>query len=96
MKKLKKIIIAVAVIGAVGVGSLIGWTYLRKNNVQPVKVFSFDNVGMTQYWGDTKESYGPVSTDNIQTIYLSDTQTVSESWKWIWRMPTRRPSESAG
>ena len=50
MKKLKKIIIAVAVIGAVGVGSLIGWTYLRKNNVQPVKVFSFDNVGMTQYW----------------------------------------------
>ena len=78
MKKLKKIIIAVAVIGAVGVGSLIGWTYLRKNNVQPVKVFSFDNVGMTQYWGDTKESYGPVSTDNIQTIYLSDTQTVSE------------------
>ncbi len=78
MKKLKKIIISVAVVGAVGVGSLIGWTFLRKNNVQPVKVFSFDNVGMTQYWGDSKESYGPVSTDKIQTVYLSDTQTVSE------------------
>ena len=78
MKNPKKIFIIAAVIAALGVGCLFGWNYLRQNNAQPVKVFSFENVGMTQYWGDTKESYGPVSTDNIQTVYLSDTQTVSE------------------
>ena len=33
---------------------------------------------MTEYWGDNQESYGPVTTDKIQTVYLSDTQTVTE------------------
>ena len=78
MKKYKKIIISLAVVGAVGAGGFFGWRYLRQNNAEPVKVYEFDNVGMTQYWGDTKESYGPVSSDKVQTVYLSDTQTVSE------------------
>ena len=76
MKKVKKIIISLAVVGAVGAGGFFGWRYLRQNNVEPVKVYAFDNVGMTEYWGDTKESYGPVSSDKVQTVYLSDTQTV--------------------
>ena len=33
---------------------------------------------MTEYWGDSQESYGPVTTDRIQTVFLSDTQTVTE------------------
>lgn len=33
---------------------------------------------MTEYWGDSQESYGPVSTDKIQTVFLSSTQTVTE------------------
>ena len=41
-------------------------------------MFPFNYVGMTEYWGDSQESYGPVSTDKIQTVYLSDTQTVTE------------------
>ena len=78
MKRLKKAIISLAVVTALGAGGFFGWRYLRQNNVQPVKVFPFDFVGMTEYWGDNKESYGLVTTDKIQTVYLSDTQTVSE------------------
>ena len=78
MKKLKKVIISLAAVAAVGTGGFFGWRYLQQSNVEPVKVFPFDYVGMTQYWGDSRESYGPVSTDKIQTIYLSDTQTVAE------------------
>ena len=78
MGKVKKIVISLAVVAAVGAGGFFGWRYLRKGSVQPVKVFPFDYVGMTEYWGDTRESYGPVSTEKIQTVYLSDTQTVSE------------------
>jgi hypothetical protein len=37
-------------------------------------------IGMTEFWGDAQESYGPVTTDKIQTEFLSDTQTVTE-WK---------------
>ena len=33
---------------------------------------------MTEYWGDSRESYGPVTSDNIQTVFLSDTQEVTE------------------
>lgn len=41
-------------------------------------MFAFNSVGMTEYWGDSQESYGPVSTDKIQTVFLSSTQTVTE------------------
>lgn len=45
---------------------------------EPVGVYPFIMVGMDGYWGDSQESYGPVSTDKIQTVYLSNTQTVTE------------------
>ena len=44
---------------------------------EPVKVFAFQNMGMTEYWGDNQESYGPVTTDRIQTVFVSDTQTIT-------------------
>ena len=78
MRKYKKVVISLALVASMGVGSVFGVRYLRQNNVEPIKVYPFDFVGMTEYWGDTKESYGPVTTDKIQTVYLSDTQTVSE------------------
>lgn len=78
MGKVKKLVITLLAVAVVGTGGFFGWRYLRGGNVQPVKVFPFDLVGMTEYWGDTQESYGPVSTDQIQTVYLSDTQTVSQ------------------
>ena len=45
---------------------------------EPVNVYDFSNIGMTEFWGDNQESYGPVTTDKIQTVFLSDTQTVTE------------------
>lgn len=74
-KKILVIVIAVAVLLSAGGGA---WYYFGHRNTEPVYVFPFQNVGMTEYWGDSQESHGPVSTDKIQTIYLSDTQTVTE------------------
>ena len=78
MKNKKKVIIivlaAVLLLSAGGAA----WYFLAQKNAEPVYVYPFSYVGMNEYWGDSQESYGPVSTDKIQTIYLSDTQTVTE------------------
>ena len=77
-KKIRKIVIcvtAVVLAAAIGLGC---WWYFGARNTDPVFVYDFSYVGMTEYWGDNKESYGPVSTDKIQTVYLSTTQTVTE------------------
>ena len=82
MKKLsskaKKGIIALSAVvltAAIVVGIVFG---VSRNSGDPVPVYAFDNVGMTEFWGDNQESYGPVSTDRIQTVFLSETQTVTE------------------
>ncbi|MBD9116483.1 MAG: biotin/lipoyl-binding protein [Clostridiales bacterium] len=74
----KKIIItvtAVVLVAAIGLGV---WFGVSRGRSEPVQVFAFNNIGMTEYWGDSQESYGPVSTDKIQTVFLSSTQTVTE------------------
>ena len=48
-----------------------------KGRSEPVGVYPFSVVGMTEYWGDNQESYGPVTTDKIQTVFLSDTQIIT-------------------
>lgn len=76
-KKGKKILISVislVLVAAIGAGIWFG----TRGGGDPVNVYSFDYVGMTEFWGDTQESYGPVTTDRIQTVFLSDTQTVTE------------------
>ena len=78
MSKKKKIFIAViSVVLVIGLG-LGSWYAIVQNSAEPVGVYPFHYLGMTEYWGDNQECYGPVSTDNIQTVYLSDTQTVTE------------------
>ena len=74
-KKILLIVLAAALLLSAGGGA---WYYFAQKNAEPVYVFPFNYVGMTEYWGDSQESYGPVSTDKIQTVYLSDTQTVTE------------------
>lgn len=78
MHKLKKSLIAIAAAAAVGTSGFFGWRYYADSHVPPIKVYPFSYVGMTEYWGDRRESYGSVTTDRIQTVYLSNTQTVSE------------------
>ena len=76
-KKLKKILLAlISIILVAGIGA--GIWYSTTTNVEPVNVFSFNFIGMTEYWGDSQESYGFVQTDRIQTVFLSGTQTVTE------------------
>ena len=79
MKNKAKRIILIVVVVAMLLGAGGGaWYYFEHRETEPVFVFPFEYVGMTEYWGDSQESYGPVTTDKIQTIYLSDTQSVTE------------------
>ena len=79
MKNKAKRIILIVVLVAMLLGTGGGaWYYFEHRETEPVFVFPFEYVGMTEYWGDSQESYGPVTTDKIQTIYLSDTQSVTE------------------
>ena len=77
-KNTKKIIISVVAVVLVAAIVLGCWFYFGNSSAEPVNVYPFMYIGMTEYWGDSQESYGPVTTDKIQTVYLSDTQTVTE------------------
>ena len=78
MTKKKKILISVISIVLVLSLGLGIWYAVVQNSAEPVGVYPFQYLGMTEYWGDNQESYGPVTTDKIQTVYLSETQTVTE------------------
>ena len=73
----KGLLITVAILAVIAIGCGV-WYYLGHNSAEPVTVIPFYYVGMTEYWGDSQESYGPVTTDKIQTVHLTDTQTVTE------------------
>ena len=62
-------------VAAVGCGF---WYQAGHSSKNPVYVYPFQYIGMTEYWGDSQESNGPVSTDKIQTVFLSETQTITE------------------
>lgn len=77
-KKLLKIwipVVALILIAAIVAGVLLA---TGGSGSEPVNVYAFTDIGMTEYWADSQESYGPITTDDIQTIYLSDTQTVTQ------------------
>ena len=76
-KKIKTLVIILSValvLAALGAGT---WYFLSHRESAPVNVYAFEYLGMTEYWGDSQESYGPVTTDRIQTVFLSDTQKVT-------------------
>ena len=77
-KGLKKGIWIALVLVLIAAGAAGGWYWYANRNTEPVYVYPFSMVGMTEYWGDSQESYGPVFTDKIQTVFLTDTQTVTE------------------
>ena len=64
--------------GITAIALAVGIFALLSGQQEPVSVYSFSYIGMTEFWGDNQESYGPVTTDKIQTVFLSDTQTVTE------------------
>ena len=73
-KKLLMVLVALLLMAAIGAGIFL----TTRNSGETVGVYPFTYMGMTEYWGDNQESYGPVSADNIQTVFLSDTQVITE------------------
>ena len=74
---LKKWIIAIVAVILVA-ALVVGLVIFLPGSGTSVNVYAFENLGMTEYWGDSQESDGTVRTDRVQTVYLSETQTVTE------------------
>lgn len=72
----KKLVICVGA-GAAAAAIVAGVIFGARGKKTTVDVYPFSMVGMTEYWGDNQESYGPVTTDKIQTVFLSDTQIIT-------------------
>ena len=79
-KKLKRILITAACV--VGVCGAVwgGLTIARNAQRSDVNVYSVNDFCMTNYWGDTSNTSGMVTTDKIQKVFLSSSQTVNKIW----------------
>ena len=55
-----------------------GLTLARNAQRGNVNVYAVSDFSMSDYWGDTSQTSGLVSTDKMQKIYLSDTQKVNK------------------
>lgn len=77
-KTMKRVLlIAVGVIAACGaVWGIL--TLARNAHRGNVDVYAVSDFSMTNYWGDTSQTSGMVSTDQMQKIFLSDTQKVKQ------------------
>ena len=62
------------------VAAVAGGVFAASRNREPVFVYSFAEgiVGMTDYYDYSGESSGMVTTDRVQNVFLSSTQTVLE------------------
>ena len=79
-KKLKKAIIAVVCTVAVCGAVWGGLTIARNAQRGDVNVYAVNDFAMTDYWGDTSNTSGMVTTDKLQKIYISQSQTVTKVW----------------
>ena len=77
-KSLKKTLLIVGIIVAVCAAVWGGLTLARNAQRSDVNVYPVDSFAMTDYWGDTANTSGSVSTDKLQKIYISQSQTVSQ------------------
>ena len=76
-KRTKRIIAAaVAVVILAGAGT--GAVFLLKRGGRAVKVFSVSEVAQTDMWMDEAQYDGSVRAENLQSVYLSDTQQLKE------------------
>ena len=74
-KKILITVVCLVLTASIGLGI---WYFAGNTGGDPVPVFPFYYLGMTEYWGDSQESSGFVQTDGVQTVYLSSTQTVTD------------------
>ena len=79
-KKLKKTLIVIACVIA-GCGAVWGGLTIARNAQRgDVNVYAVNDCAMTDYWGDTSNTSGMVTTDKLQKIYISQSQTVKKVW----------------
>lgn len=77
-KTVKKVILGVVIAAAV-VAAVWGiLTVLRTARRKPVNVYPVTSFMTTNEWGNSSQSSGTVTTDKLQKIYLSESQTVSQ------------------
>lgn len=76
IKKVIAVIVGISVAGGAVAGGIYGYkNYQQGKLVAEVQPVSNINMG---YWGDTETSYGMVTNDSSQEIYLMDSKTVKE------------------
>lgn len=79
-KKLKKTLIIAACVAA-GCGAVWGGLTIARNAQRgDVNVYAVGDFAMTDYWGDSSNTSGMVTTDKLQKIYISQSQTVTKVW----------------
>ena len=79
-KRLKKTLIIVACVAA-GCGAVWGGLTIARNAQRgDVNVYAVGDFAMTDYWGDSSNTSGMVTTDTLQKIYISQSQTVTKVW----------------
>ena len=76
-KTLKKTLLIAGIAVAVCAAVWGGLTLARNAQRGDVNVYQVSDFAMTDYWGDTANTSGTVSTDKLQKIYISETQEVS-------------------
>ena len=78
MLKKKRWLLA-GIIALAAIALLVLVLLLVKNGrSKQINVYAVSDFSMDQYWGSESETYGAVYLDKIQTVYISDTQKVSE------------------
>ena len=77
-KTVKRLLVTILILAMAGGGIYGGLTYWKKSQNKAVDVYPVMDFAMTEYWGDNSEAYGMVTADQLQKVYLSDTQTITE------------------
>lgn len=80
MKKRKNLIWIPVVLVLIGLIAALVPVVKNSTSKDPVYVYRIGDgmIGMSDYYESGGESYGAVTTDRIQTVYLSATQTVTQ------------------
>lgn len=55
-----------------------GMTILKTAGRKPVNVYLVADFAQSDYWGNTSQTSGIITTDRLQKIFISDTQTVRQ------------------
>lgn len=77
-RKKTKIIIAAVLAVAVLAGAGTGAFFLIKNGGKTVKVIPLSEIAQTDMWMEKAEYEGTVRAENLQSVYLSETQQLKD------------------